>query len=157
MQAAVLTISSSVAARERDDESGPLLAELLDHAGHDVAAMEVIPHDLALIQDRLSNYVDEDYAVVFTIGGIGPSAEHLTPEATEAAVERLAPGIAEALRANPAPETMLSRGVAGYSHRTLVINLPGSPEGVRHSFAILAPMLDQALTMLRPESPSTEG
>lgn len=157
MRTCVLTVSSSVAAREREDESGPLAAQLLDAAGHDVAAMEVIPHDLALIEDRIHNYVDEDYALVVTTGGIGPSAEHITPEATEAAVERLAPGISEALRANPEPETMLSRGVAGYSGRTLVVNLPGSPAGVRASLEILAPMLGQALHMLRPEPPPADA
>jgi molybdopterin biosynthesis enzyme MoaB len=81
VRACVLTISSSIAAREREDESGPLAAEFLDQAGHDVAAMEVIPHDLALIEDRLHNYVDEDYALIVTTGGIGPAPEHVTPPA----------------------------------------------------------------------------
>ena len=162
MQVCVLTISSSIAAREREDESGPLAAKFLDQAGHDVAAMEVVPHDLALIEDRLHNYVDADYALIVTTGGIGPAPEHVTPEATEAVVHRLAPGIAEALRAGDGqfevnPEAMLSRGVAGFVEQTLVINLPGSPDGVRASFAVLTPMLDQALKMLRPETPPTEG
>gem|GEM_PF-1569123 len=162
MQACVLSISSSIAAREREDESGPLAAEFLDNTGLNVSAMEVIPHDLALIEDRIHNYVDEDYALIVTIGGIGPAPEHVTPEATEAVVHRLAPGIAEALRAGDGeidvnPEAMLSRGVAGFASRTLVINLPGSPAGVRDSFAVLTPMLGQALQMLRPETPPTEG
>lgn len=154
MKACVLTISTSVAARERADEDGPLVAELLDKAGHDVSAMEVIPDDYALIEDRIHHYSDDDYALIITTGGTGPAFDDVTPEATSAAVDRPAPGIAEAIRAARGPgtaEAMLCRGVAGFCRRTLVVNLPGHPDSIRQSMAVLEPVLGQALQTLRGE------
>jgi molybdenum cofactor synthesis domain-containing protein len=151
VRTAVLTISTSVSRRETEDESGPLLARLADEAGADVQAMEVVPDDEALIEDRLRHYVEDGVQVILTTGGTGLSPDDVTPEATRAVVERDAPGIAEALRAESARHTpmgMLSRGVAGIAGRTLIVNLPGSPKAVSELFGVLAPVLDHAVATL---------
>ena len=151
MQTAVLTISTSVSRRETEDESGPLLARLADEAGADVQAMEVVPDDFALIEDRLRHYVDEGVRLILTTGGTGLSPDDVTPDATRLVIDRDAPGIAEALRAESARHTpmgMLSRGVAGVAGRTLIVNLPGSPRAVAELFGVLAPVLDHAVATL---------
>jgi molybdopterin adenylyltransferase len=148
----VLTVSSSVSRREAEDESGPLLAHLAEEAGADVEAMEVVPDDFALIEDRLHHYVDEGFALIFTTGGTGFTPDDITPEATLAVIEREAPGIAEALRAASlvhTPMGMLSRGVAGISYGTLIINFPGSPKAVAELFGVVAPVLEHAVRTLR--------
>jgi molybdenum cofactor synthesis domain-containing protein len=150
----VLTVSTSVSRRTSEDESGPLLAHLAEEAGADVEAMEVIPDDFALIEDRLHHYVDDGFALVFTTGGTGMTPDDITPEATRAVIERDAPGIAEALRAESARHTpmgMLSRGVAGIAHRTLIINFPGSPKAVAQLFPVVAPVLRHAVGTLQRE------
>ena len=84
MRTCVLTVSTSVSRRVSEDESGPLLAHLAEEAGADVEAMEVVPDDYGLIEDRLHHYVDDGFALIFTTGGTGPSPRDLTPEATQA-------------------------------------------------------------------------
>ena len=154
MPACVLTISTSVAARERDDESGPLAARLLDEAGHNVSAMEVIPDDLPLIEDRIHHYVDEGFTLIVTTGGTGPAVDDVTPEATRAAIERPAPGLAAAVRASrgSGPAAMLHRGVAGFSDRTLIVNLPGDPDAVQAALIAIAPAIDAAIEALLPQT-----
>jgi molybdopterin adenylyltransferase len=152
MRTCVLTVSTSVARRASEDESGPLLAQLAEEAGADVEAMEVVPDDYSLIEDRLHHYVDDDFALVFTTGGTGFTPDDVTPEATRAVIERDAPGIAEALRAESAKHTpmgMLSRGVAGIAHRTLIVNFPGSPKAIRQLFPVIAPVLEHAVRTLQ--------
>jgi molybdopterin adenylyltransferase len=151
VRTAVLTISTSVSRREADDESGPLLARLADAAGADITAMEVVPDDLPLIEDRLHHYVDEDVRLILTTGGTGLTPDDVTPEATALVIERTAPGIAEAMRAESmrhTPMGMLSRGLAGVCGRTLIVNFPGSPRAVEQLFAVLAPVLDHAVATL---------
>jgi molybdenum cofactor synthesis domain-containing protein len=148
----VLTVSTSVSRRETEDESGPLLAELAEEAGADVEAMEVVPDDFALIEDRLHHYVDDGFALVFTTGGTGFTPDDITPEATRAVIDRDAPGIAEAMRTESARHTpmgILSRGVAGIADRTLIINFPGSPRAVRELFPVVAPVLEHAVRTMR--------
>ena len=152
MRTCVLTVSTSVSRRASEDESGPLLARLAEEAGADVAAMEVVPDDLALIEDRLHHYVDDGFALVFTTGGTGLTPDDVTPEATRAVIDRDAPGIAEALRAESARHTpmgMLSRGVSGIAHRTLIVNFPGSPKAVAELFPVVAPVLVHAVRTLQ--------
>ena len=151
MRTAVLSISTSVARRSADDESGPLLARLADEAGADVVAMEVVPDDLRLIEDRLHHYVDEDVRLILTTGGTGLTPDDVTPEATALVIQRPAPGIAEAMRAESlrhTPMGMLSRGLAGVCGRTLIVNFPGSPRAVEQLFAVIAPVLDHAAATL---------
>src|ERR671932_581226 len=133
MRTAVLTISTSVARREAEDAAGPLLAQLAEEAGADIEAMEVIPDDFPLIEDRLHHYVDDLFTFVFTTGGTGLTPDDVTP----AVIEREAPGIAEAMRLESmrhTPMGMLARGMAGVAHRTLIVNFPGNPKAVAELF-----------------------
>jgi molybdopterin adenylyltransferase len=151
MRTAVLTISTSVARRQAEDASGPLLAHLAEEAGADVESMEVIPDDFPLIEDRLHHYVDDDFTFVFTTGGTGLTPDDVTPEATKAVIEREAPGIAEAMRAASRPHTknwMLSRAVAGIRKRTLILNFPGSPKSIRQVGEEIGPALPHAIALL---------
>ncbi len=151
MRTAVLTISTRVSRREAEDESGPLLAELAEAAGADVEQMEVVPDDYSLIEDRLHHFVDDGLALVFTTGGTGFTPDDITPEATRAVVERDAPGIAEAMRAESlrhTPTGMLSRGVSGIAGQTLIVNFPGSPTAVRELFPVIAPTLRHVVDTL---------
>lgn len=154
MRTCVLTVSTSVSRREAEDESGPLLAHLADEAGADVEAMEVVPDDYSLVEDRLHHYVDDDFALILTTGGTGFTPDDITPEATRAVIEREAPGLAEAMRAESlrhTPHGMLSRGVSGIAHRTIIINFPGSPKAVAQLFPVVAPVLPHAVRTLQRE------
>ena len=147
----MLTISTRVSRREAEDESGPLLAQLAEEAGADVQAMEVVPDDFALIEDRLHHYVDGGMALIFTTGGTGLTPDDVTPEATRAVVDRDAPGFAEALRAEAVRHTpmgILTRGVSGIAHRTLIVNFPGSPKAVAELFPVIAPTLRHVVDTL---------
>ena len=152
MRTAVLTISTRVSRRETEDQSGPLLAELAEEAGADVEQMEVVPDDYSLIEDRLHHFIDDGMALVFTTGGTGFTPDDITPEATRAVIERDAPGLAEAMRAEAlrrTPTGILSRGVSGIAGQTLIVNFPGSPTAVRELFPVIAPALRHAVATLR--------
>ncbi|HEX2086966.1 MAG TPA: MogA/MoaB family molybdenum cofactor biosynthesis protein [Solirubrobacteraceae bacterium] len=151
MRTAVLTISTRVSRREADDESGPLLAHLAEEAGADVQAMEVVPDDFSLIEDRLHHYVDDGMALIFTTGGTGLTPDDVTPEATRAVVDRDAPGFAEAMRAEAlrrTPMGILTRGVSGIAGTTLIVNFPGSPKAVAELFPVIAPTLRHVVDTL---------
>lgn len=142
MIAAVLTVSDGVHEGTREDRSGDTLAELLVATGFGVVR-RVVPDDAATITAAIEE-LSEDAVVVLTTGGTGFAPRDVTPEATRGAIEREAPGIAEAIRADAlarTPHALLSRGVAGLRGATLVVNLPGSPGGCRDGFAVLAPAL----------------
>jgi molybdenum cofactor synthesis domain-containing protein len=149
MKAAVLTVSDRVSRGDADDVSGDALAELLSGDGHDVAR-KVVPDEA----DRIAAAIRELAGaadLVLTTGGTGLTSRDVTPEATRSVLEREAPGIAEALRADSiarTPHGLLSRGVAGVVGRTLVVNLPGSTGGTRDGYAVLRPALDHAVSLL---------
>ncbi len=149
MKAAVLTVSDRVSRGEAADASGDLLAELLAADGHDVARQVVADE-----ADEIAAAIEELAAlsaVVLTTGGTGLAPRDVTPEATRTVLQREAPGIAEALRADAiakTPHGLLSRGVAGTLGRTLVVNLPGSTGGCRDGYAVLRPALEHAVALL---------
>ena len=151
MRIAVLTISTRVSRREADDESGPLLAHLAEEAGADVQAMEVIPDDYSLIEDRLHHYVDAGVALIFTTGGTGLTPDDVTPEATRDVIDREAPGYAETMRAESrrfTPLGILTRGVSGIRSRTLIVNFPGSPKASGELWPLIEPTLCHAAQTL---------
>lgn len=160
MRTAVLTVSTTVAHREKEDVSGPALARLADEAGCDVVTMEVVPDELGLIVDRLGAYVEDDVALVFTTGGTGFTPDDCTPEAALCVVERRATGLEAALHAEARlrhPMGALSRAVAGIAGRTLIVTLPGSPRAVGELFPVLAPLLEHAVATLQRTSGPTPG
>lgn len=153
MKAAVVTVSDGVAAGTRADESGDLLAALLAADGYDVER-RTVSDDVEEIA-RVVTALAGDASLVLTTGGTGVAPRDVTPEATATVVERLAPGIAEAIRADAiakTPHGLLSRGIAGARGSTLVVNLPGSTGGCRDGYAVLRPALDHALRLLSEEA-----
>jgi len=153
VRAAVLTVSDGVSAGEREDGSGDLLADLLAADGYEVER-RVVPDDADVIADALAE-LSEEAQLVLSTGGTGLGPRDVTPEATRGVIERDAPGISEALRADSiakTPHGLLSRGVAGVRGRALIVNLPGSTGGCRDGFAVLQPALRHALELLAGEA-----
>ena len=153
MRAAVLTVSDGVDAREREDRSGDLLEELLREDEFEVVR-RVVPDDRETIASAISDLAAEA-SLVLTTGGTGFAPRDVTPEATGDVLEREAPGIAEAIRADAAsrtPHALLSRGLAGLVGETLVVNLPGSTGGCRDGYAVLRPALRHGLELAAGET-----
>ena len=153
MRAAVLTVSDGVSRGERDDESGDVLERLLGEEGLEVTR-RVVADERDAIAGALRELAGEVNLVLST-GGTGLAPRDVTPEATEDVLERPAPGIAEAIRADASvrtPHGLLSRGVAGVVGSALVVNLPGSPGGCRDGFEVLRPALGHALRLLSDQT-----
>ncbi len=152
----VLTISTRGFRGEQADASGEAIKE--DLAGEDfvVRRYEIVSDDVAAIQDRLNRWSDEDKLnVILTTGGTGLGPYDLTPEATLGVIEREAPGIAETMRSESLQHTrmaMISRAVAGVRGQTLIVNLPGSPNGVRQCLAVVKPVLHHAAEIIAGEA-----
>jgi molybdenum cofactor synthesis domain-containing protein len=152
-RALVVTASNRASAGVYEDRSGQALAEGLRALGFDVEGPKVRPDDIDELEAVLRAAVDVSLDVVLTTGGTGLSPTDVTPEATRRVLEREAPGIAEAVRRYGAeqgvPTSVLSRGLAGTAGRTLIVNLPGSPGGVRDALAVLGPLLPHVVSQLR--------
>jgi molybdopterin adenylyltransferase len=149
VKAAVLTVSDGVNAGKREDRSGDLLAQLLEEDGYEVSR-RVVADDREVITAAVVA-LSETSQLVLTTGGTGMGPRDVTPEATAPVLDRPAPGIAEAIRADAVAKTphgLLSRGVAGVRGATLVVNLPGSTGGCRDGYAVIRPALDHALSLL---------
>jgi molybdopterin adenylyltransferase len=153
MRVAVLTVSDAGIRGERVDSSGDAIAEWVSARGATLAVRAMVGDDTDAIVRQLVPWCDGDVAdLVLTTGGTGLAPRDVTPEATCAVLERQAPGIAELLRASSVghfPRAALSRGVAGTRARTLIVNLPGSPGGVRDGLAALDPIVDHAVAIVR--------
>jgi len=143
----VITASDKGSRGEREDLSGPTVGEMLLPFG-DVIDYVIVPDDRAALAKMMRNMVTNGFDAIFTTGGTGMSPRDITPEATLDVIERLVPGIPEAIRRETAAATakaMLSRGIAGISGATLIINLPGSPKAVAECLAVVTPVLEHAL------------
>jgi molybdenum cofactor synthesis domain-containing protein len=149
---AIITLSDKGAAGQRVDSSGPALAALAEAAGFKAVISDILPDERALLEARLREICDQGLAdLVLTTGGTGFAPRDQTPEATMAVAERLAPGLAEAIRAESLKKTnraMLGRGVAVIRGRTLIVNFPGSPKGAKESFEAIQPALGHGLDVL---------
>ncbi len=150
--AAVITVSTSKAAGDGVDESGPALERFVAELGMELAGAEIVPDDREQIAGRLRYWADdESCSLIFTTGGTGFSPDDQTPAATLDVIDRQAPGIAEAMRAVSRQHTdkwMLSRGVAGIRGRTLIINFPGNPPAIGQVGGEIAPALPHAIELL---------
>ena len=152
MRVAIITLSDSGHAGQREDKSGPVIRELAEAAGYTVAHTALLPDGVEPLASELKRLCDNDLAdLILTTGGTGFSPTDLTPEATRSVVERPAPGIAEAMRWQSlqiTPRAMLSRAQAGIRGGTLIVNLPGSPKAARENLEAILPALGHGLELL---------
>jgi molybdenum cofactor synthesis domain-containing protein len=160
MRAAIITISTSVAAGQNEDTSGELLAEHAEQAGAEVIAREVVADEQTKIEAVLRRHVQDGVPLILTTGGTGLTPDYVTPEATKALIDRDAPGFAEAMRAEAIKHTpmgILTRGVSGIAKRSLIINFPGNPKAIGELFPVIAPTLGHVVATLQREGGRRAG
>lgn len=155
IRVSILTISDRSSRGEREDLSGPALQKLIHSHKWQVVRMEIVPDDWDTIKETLSIWSDAgDQDLILSTGGTGFAQRDVTPEATLAVIDRLAPGLAEAMRAASLDVTkhaMLSRAVAGIRGKTLIINLPGSPKGAVDNFEVVQPVIFHAIQLIQDD------
>jgi molybdenum cofactor synthesis domain-containing protein len=161
INAVVITASDACARGEREDTSGAALVQLLTDLGAEIVATKILSDDLDPLAQCLIDFADrDDVNLIITTGGTGLGPRDNTPEATQRIIEREAPGIAEAIRAESlkvTPMAMISRGVCGVRSGTLIVNFPGSPKAVKESFAVIAPVLPHAMDLLAGRTAHTQN
>lgn len=159
MRFGILTISDRSSLGERPDQSGPLLIQTVTAHGWTIEKSSIIPDDQHEISKTLIDWADSgDVDILLTTGGTGFAPRDVTPEATRMIVERLTPGLDEAMRAaslKVTPHAMLSRAISGIRKQTIIINLPGSPKAALENFQVILPVLEHALGLL-DEDPNSE-
>lgn len=152
----ILTISDKGSRGEREDRSGEVIKEMFAALDARLVKYDIVPDEKEVISQRLIQWADEEgIEVIVTTGGTGLSPRDVTPEATLAVVERIVPGLAEAMRAEglkKTPMAMLSRGVAGIRGGSLIVNLPGSPKAVREGLEVILPILSHAMEVVKGEA-----
>lgn len=157
----ILTISDRSARGQRSDVSGPDLAAVVHAQGWVVQKIDIIPDERDVIEKILVTWADQgEVDVILTTGGTGFSPRDVTPEATQAVIERQTPGLAEAMRhasLSVTPHAMLSRATAGIRKRTLIVNLPGSPKGAVENLQVVLPVLPHAVQLLVEDPQAEEG
>jgi molybdenum cofactor synthesis domain-containing protein len=159
MRCAILTVSTSLAAGQGEDVSGPALAAAASVAGAEVLARDVVSDDVVAIETWLREQVAAGTELILTTGGTGLTSDDLTPDATLAVIEREVPGLAEAMRAESlrhTPMSMLSRAVAGVTAGSLIINFPGNPKAIAELFPVVEPVLRHAVATLHRQNGSSE-
>ena len=161
MKFGILTISDRSAKGELEDLSGPRLAERIIRNGGEIVRQLIVPDDLVKIIAVLTEWADSvQMDVILTCGGTGFSPRDVTPEATQAVIEKPAPGIAEAIRSESlkiTPHAMLSRATAGIRKRTIIINLPGNPKGALEGFEVIYSALPHAVQLLHGDENAEKG
>lgn len=161
LRVGILTISDRSASGERQDLSGPAIKEVIASQGLLVDRMEIVADDFPTLKKVLTNWADEgELDVILTTGGTGFSPRDVTPEATMAVIERVTPGLTEAMRAaslTVTPHAMLSRAVAGIRGHTLIVNLPGSPKGAIENLKVILPVLQHAVDLLGDDPEAEAG
>lgn len=157
----ILTVSDRSARGERPDASGPALAKVISEQNWIVSRQSILPDDLESLQAALADWADSgEVDVILTTGGTGFSPRDITPEATQAVVDRMAPGLAEAMRADSlrvTPHAMLSRAISGIRGTTLIVNLPGSPKAAVENLQVILPVLPHAVQLLAGDPQSEAG
>ena len=152
----VLTISDRGWRGEREDGSGETIKRMLAALDAHISRYEIVPDEKEIISQKLTQWADEvGIDLIVTTGSTGLSPRDVAPEATLAVVQKLVPGLAEAMRAEGLKKTataMLSRGVSGIRGRSLIVNLPGSPKAVRESLEVILPVLPHAMEVLKGEA-----
>lgn len=161
MRFGILTISDRSSRGERADLSGPALVESITSRGWQVSETGILPDEHEQISQLLAEWADsERFDVILSTGGTGFAPRDVTPDATRQVVERLTPGMDEAMRAaslKVTPHAMLSRAISGIRKRTIIINLPGSPKGALENLAVVAPVLEHAVQLLRNQPGAENG
>lgn len=157
----IITVSDRSSRGERPDETGPALVNAVSQQGWQVIRTEILPDEIEQLSKALTEWADSgEMDVILTTGGTGFSPRDVTPEATHAVIQRHTPGLAEAMRSASlriTPHAMLSRATSGIRARTLIVNLPGSPQGAIENLAVLLPVLPHAIQLLREDASAEAG